>query len=235
MQSAIPPSIDGFWNRSPGAGPRPSGKSLCARGGIHSRGGAGEDDVIAGTSSGGGGVLEKPDVSFPGVGITSAFIGGGIFIATMSGTSMATPHAAGTAALLLEQDPGRSPQELKSLITGRALKTENTGDTWNDVYGHGLGNACRALDLPTCANPLEPVVLVVEGFRDQGVHHADLFWDGADSDQVDIFRDGELVVTTDNDGFHSDNIGTRGKAPDHVYQVCEAGRSRCSAPVEVIF
>lgn len=196
-----------------------------------------EDDVIASFSSGGGGVLEKPDVSFPGVDITSAFIGAGVFVATLSGTSMATPHAAGTAALLLEQDPDRTPQDVKALITERALKTANTGDSWNDVYGHGLGNACRALGLSTCAVPIappEPFELSAEGLRVKGVHHADLSWSGATSTEVDIFRDGALIVTTTNDGFHTDAIGTRGRAA-YAYQVCESGTSTCSNPVAVAF
>jgi hypothetical protein len=52
--------------------------------------------------------------------------------------------------LLLQQDPSRTPQAVKDLITGSAVKTANTGGTWNDIYGHGLGNACRALGLPDC-------------------------------------------------------------------------------------
>lgn len=196
-----------------------------------------DDDVIAGFSSGGGGVLEKPDVSFPGVNITSMFPGGGLLISTLSGTSMASPHAAGTAALLFEQDGARTPQDVKDLITERALKTDNTGASWNDVYGHGLGNACRALGLETCVHPVtaaEPFELEAEGFRVGGVHHAELSWSGAGSDLVDVFRDGELVATTENDGSHTDSLGEKGKGA-YAYQVCEAGTTTCSNPVAVAF
>jgi serine protease AprX len=196
-----------------------------------------DDDGIASFSSGGGGVLQKPDVSFPGVAITSAFPGGGLLISTLSGTSMATPHAAGTAALLVQQDPSRTPAEVKSLITGTAYKTANTGSAWNDVYGHGLGNACRALGLQTCTNPVtppEPFELSAEGYRVKGFHHADLTWTGATSAQVDVYRDGVLVTTTDDDGFHTDAIGTKGRGA-FAYQVCEAGTTTCSNPVAVAF
>lgn len=196
-----------------------------------------EDDVIAGFSSGGGGVLAKPDVSFPGVAITSAFPGGGLLISTLSGTSMATPHAAGTAALLIQQDAARTPAQVKGIITGTAWKTPNTGPAWNDVYGHGLGNACRALGLSTCTHPVtppEPFELSAEGYRVKGEHHADLTWTGAGSAQVDVYRDGILVATTENDGFHTDAIGTKGRAA-YAYQVCEAGTTTCSNPVAVAF
>lgn len=196
-----------------------------------------DDDVIADFSSGGGGVLQKPDVSFPGVNITSAFPGGGLLISTLSGTSMATPHAAGTAALMIQQDPTRTPAQVKSLMTGTALKTANTGDAWNDVYGHGLGNACRALGLATCTHPVTPPVpfeLSAEGYRVKGVHHADLTWTGGESDQVDVYRDGVLVATTENDGFHTDDAGTKGRAA-YAYQVCEAGTTTCTNPAAVAF
>jgi subtilisin family serine protease len=196
-----------------------------------------EDDVIASFSSGGGGVLAKPDVAFPGVGITSAFPGAGLLISTLSGTSMATPHAAGTAALLFEQDGTRTPQDVKTLMTERALKTANSGASWNDLYGHGLGNACRALGLETCTHPIappEPFELSATGSRVKGFQQAELTWTGAGSAQVDVYRDGVLVATTANDGAHVDAIGVKGKGV-YAYQVCEAGAATCSNPVAVAF
>lgn len=89
-------------------------------------------------------------MAFPGVGITGAFLGGGFLISTRSGTSMATPHAAGVAALLLEDDPSLDPATVKQRILDSALDNPNTGSTPNRVYGHGLGNACQALQLSTC-------------------------------------------------------------------------------------
>jgi subtilisin family serine protease len=62
----------------------------------------------------------KPDLSAPGVDITAAKPGGGY--QTMSGTSMATPHIAGTAALLKERHPDWTAQRLKdALMSSSAL------------------------------------------------------------------------------------------------------------------
>ncbi len=57
----------------------------------------------------------KPDVVAPGTSIESTWNDNGFN--TISGTSMATPHVAGQAALLLEEDPNLTPTELKQTIT----------------------------------------------------------------------------------------------------------------------
>ena len=54
------------------------------------------------------------DLAAPGVGIWSTKPGGGY--QSMSGTSMATPHVAGIAALIKSQHPGYTPAQIKSAI-----------------------------------------------------------------------------------------------------------------------
>ena len=58
------------------------------------------------------------DVFAPGVDIDSAARGGGLN--TLSGTSMASPHVAGTAALCVDRDPGKDPAAVKSWIQEHA-------------------------------------------------------------------------------------------------------------------
>jgi subtilisin family serine protease len=61
------------------------------------------------------------DVWAPGAGIVSTRLGGGT--TTMSGTSMASPHVAGTAALYLSTHPGTSPAAVETALRGDAYAT----------------------------------------------------------------------------------------------------------------
>lgn len=60
----------------------------------------------------------KPDLLAPGEEIVSAQMGGGVV--SMSGTSMATPHAAGVAALVRQLHPGWTPAQVKSALATSA-------------------------------------------------------------------------------------------------------------------
>lgn len=86
------------------------------------------DDALADFSSTGpafdGGV--KPEVTAPGVDILAArsqLVRGSGMYTTMSGTSMATPHVAGTAALVAAAHPDWTAQQIKDAIVGTAVPT----------------------------------------------------------------------------------------------------------------
>jgi minor extracellular serine protease Vpr len=88
-------------------------------------------DIIAGFSSRGPTpftFLIKPDATAPGVNVYSSVFEGGF--AMFQGTSMATPHLAGTAALLLDAHPGWSPADVKS-----AIVTTGKRPVWDHVNG----------------------------------------------------------------------------------------------------
>ncbi|MGO4957790.1 S8 family peptidase [Luteococcus sp. Sow4_B9] len=61
------------------------------------------------------------DLYAPGTGIRSAWIGGASATATDDGTSMATPHVAGAAALLLQARPTWTPAQVHSQIVSQSL------------------------------------------------------------------------------------------------------------------
>lgn len=67
------------------------------------------------------------DLAAPGVGITSASHRSDDGFATFSGTSMATPHVAGAAALLLGRTPAASPAEVHAAIAATASSGVLTG------------------------------------------------------------------------------------------------------------
>lgn len=62
------------------------------------------------------------DFFAPGSGITSAWYTSTTATATISGTSMATPHVAGAAALYLQGNPGASPQQVRDALFDATTK-----------------------------------------------------------------------------------------------------------------
>jgi subtilisin family serine protease len=70
---------------------------------------------------------ECVDLLAPGVGITSAWIDAADAENTISGTSMATPHVAGVAALYLEAHPDATPDEVAAALTGGAVADAVSG------------------------------------------------------------------------------------------------------------
>jgi len=72
------------------------------------------------------------DLYAPGLGITSAWADGDNRVATLSGTSMATPHVTGAVALYLENHPKATPAQVQSAILGAAQEDAvgRVSDAW---------------------------------------------------------------------------------------------------------
>lgn len=245
------------------------------------------------------------DFFAPGVSITSAWYSSNTATNTISGTSMAAPHAAGGAALYLEGNPGASPSVVRNALydaTTKGIVTSSSTTNNHLLYtldfggGGGTNNppsanftfttsgltasftdtssdsdgtiASRSWNFgdgatSTATNPSHTyaasgtytvsltvadddgatastsksvtvssgsgggITLSVVAYKVQGVKRADLTWSGATSTNVDVYRNNVLIITTANDGFHTDNTGSRGGGTN-TYRVCEAGTSTCS-------
>ncbi|WP_240037747.1 S8 family peptidase [Glycomyces paridis] len=70
---------------------------------------------------------ECVDILAPGAAITSAWIDAVDAENTISGTSMATPHVAGVAALYLESNPEATPEEVAAALTEGAVADAVSG------------------------------------------------------------------------------------------------------------
>lgn len=82
-----------------------------------------DDDSASEFTNGG----DCVDLAAPGTDITSDWIGGPDATNTISGTSMATPHVAGTAALYLEANPDAAPADVSTGLVDEATPDVITG------------------------------------------------------------------------------------------------------------
>jgi minor extracellular serine protease Vpr len=117
-------------------------------------------DIIAGFSSRGPTPFTyriKPDLTAPGVNVASSVFGGEF--AFFQGTSMATPHLSGVAALILAQYPDASPAEVKSRMANNAARVvtdhvTGTKDPGVLARGGGRVDAVEAFDATTWFDPV---------------------------------------------------------------------------------
>jgi subtilisin family serine protease len=96
----------------------------------------------------------KPDVTAPGVSIVSTLSGGGTRGTTLSGTSMASPHTAGVAALVIQAHPTWSPERVKAAIMNTADASGGAAGVLGynvRTAGSGVVAARRAVDTVTLA------------------------------------------------------------------------------------
>ena len=103
--------------------------------------------------------LLKPDISAPGQQILSSTLPefAGSPFAVFDGTSMATPHIAGAAALLRQHHPGWTPQQVKSALMVSArpafADTSRTAEAPVLLEGAGLAYLPAADDPKIFASP----------------------------------------------------------------------------------
>jgi subtilisin family serine protease len=98
----------------------------------------------------------KPDITAPGVDIVAAnskdgFLGEpGALHLSLSGTSMAAPHVAGSAAILAQQHPTWTPAQLKAALMGSAKPKDDIA-----IFAQGAGrvDVAKAITQTVVSDP----------------------------------------------------------------------------------
>ena len=243
----------------------------------------------------------------PGVSVTSSWYSSDTAMNTISGTSMATPHTTGVAALYLEVNSAATPTQVRDALYAATTKgvvtsskslnnhllyslvdgggspneppvagftfatvglTANFTDTSNDSDGSVVSWSWTFGDgaTSTAQNPIHTyassgtklvtltvkdndgatasvsknvpvnsgaITLTATGRKARAIYYGDLTWSGAVGASVDVHRNGLKIITTANDGAHTDKIGK--KAGSYTYKVCEAGTNTCSNEAPITF
>ncbi|WP_411278956.1 S8 family serine peptidase [Gemmatimonas sp.] len=183
------------------------------------------------------------DIFAPGSGIYSSYIGSSSSYANLSGTSMASPHVAGVAALILGSYPSYSPSQVRSAMLA--------GGTANIVVNQGSGSPNVLLTNMFAATVTPPADTVVTPPKDTTTviptpvialsitkqvtktqNTARLAWSGATTTNVDLYRNAVRFLTTANDGAYNDAKRPKGA---WTYKVCNTGTTICSPDVTVVF
>jgi subtilisin family serine protease len=142
----------GDFGRGSVGSPGTASKAITAAAATSSRGST--PDQIADFSSSGPSPISlglKPDVTAPGVNVLSSVPNADGTWAIFSGTSMASPHVAGAAALLKQRHPAWTVAQIKSALalTGRPVRASGTTtEVATTREGGGM------IDLPKADNPL---------------------------------------------------------------------------------
>ncbi|MGM0400694.1 MAG: S8 family serine peptidase [Chloroflexota bacterium] len=136
----------------------------------------------------------KPDVVAPGVGITSSIAGGAY--KEESGTSMATPHAAGLAALLWEaMRDSCSITSTEQTIISTTIDLGTAGP--DTAYGYGRIDAYQAVATVMRAGTFAGHVTD----KDTGSPI-----EGATVSMYNLETGGQTFTTTDEEGFYSFDV-----------------------------
>ncbi|MGW0754977.1 S8 family peptidase [Streptomyces sp. NPDC002814] len=154
----------------------------------------------------------KPDLTAPGVDIVAAKAAEGTEgdpaadgYVSMSGTSMATPHVAGAAAILAQRHPDWTGERIKAALTASAKPTAGVSAF---AQGTGRTDLTRALDQQLTTNP------ATLGFPAQQWPHTD---DQPATKTVTYRNDGDRPLTLD---LSTEAYGEDGKpAAEGMFEV----------------
>ena len=101
----------------------------------------------------------KPEITAPGVYINTTALDG---YTTVTGTSYATPHVSGAAALIMQQNPGMAPEDVRSILISTSSAVAGQTGVRAPVHEAGTGrlDAGAALAANLVIHPTEVVASV---------------------------------------------------------------------------
>jgi serine protease len=158
--------------------------------------------------------------------------------AYLDGTSMATPHVAGAAAVIWSADPTASNRQVRDAINSTALDLGSAGR--DNHYGHGLVQMFAATEaLLGGGGGTDPAaapsgLAAYNNGTVKGKLQIGLSWSDGDV-TVDVYRNGSRIASAvSNTGSYTDQLKVRGSGT-LTYQVCNAGTSSCSNEAQVSY
>lgn len=120
------------------------------------------------------------EVSAPGVSVYSTIPGG---YGYKSGTSMATPHVTGTAALIIASNPNLTNVEVRQILRNTSTDLGDPGK--DNKYGYGLINANKAAPMKDTTPP-EQVTGVTAGAA--GTNELYISWNASTEPDISYYR-----------------------------------------------
>ena len=157
--------------------------------------------------------------------------------AYLDGTSMATPHVSGVAALVWSANPTATNTQVRDAMTSTAIDLGTAGR--DNSYGYGLVQALAAVNAITGGGNPPPAAppsnfTASNGGTVKGKLSVPMSWSGGAA-TVDIYRGTSKIKSAiANTGATTDSVRVRGSGT-LTYKACNAGTTECSNTATVVY
>ncbi|MFF4535102.1 S8 family serine peptidase [Streptomyces aureus] len=158
----------------------------------------------------------KPDISAPGVAVLAAKAGGSAetgWYQSMSGTSMATPHVAGAAAILAQEHPDWKARQLKDALMSTSKKL-----TAYTAYQVGAGRVDLTAATATTVTATGSAYFGIDTWPHEGAQSVDRTVTYTNSGDTPAELNLALNATVAGGPYDTDPTADKGKpAPDGMF------------------